>query len=92
MNDRDPKEFNLPEGQLLKPEQIDDVARALLTLTREVAVLTDRVLVLEELLERSGGVTHEQIDSFVPDEAFAERSQAAINQVVQGILSALNGT
>lgn len=89
--ERDPRDFNLPDGDYLKPEQIDNVGRALISLMREVAVLSDRVLVLEELLERGDTVTHEAVDSFVPDEAFTERSQAAMGVITNEVLTQLRG-
>ncbi len=91
MSGKDPKDFNLPQADFLKPEQIDNVGRALISLMREVAVLNDRVLVLEELLERGEGVTHEAVDSFVPDEAFTARSEASMQQTIEGVLTALRG-
>ncbi|MEM8724684.1 MAG: hypothetical protein AAGE86_04090 [Pseudomonadota bacterium] len=91
MTEKHPRDFNLPEADFLKPDQIDNVGRALIALMREVAVLNDRVLVLEELLERDENVTHEAVDAFVPDEAFTQRSQASMQQIVDGVLTALRG-
>lgn len=91
MSEVDPRSFNLPDQQCLKPDQIDNVGRALLTLSREVAVLTDRVMVLEELLDRNGMVASEAIDTFQPDDAFAARSQEALGRLVQNVLASLQG-
>ncbi|WP_432199901.1 hypothetical protein ACRAQ7_09425 [Erythrobacter sp. W53] len=91
MSEKDPRDFNLPDADFLKPDQIDNVGRALITLMREVAVLNDRVLVLEALLELGEQVTHEAVDSYVPDDAFTERSQASMQQIVDSVLTALRG-
>ena len=56
-----------PETAILKDAQIDDVARGLLALAREVWVLTDRVMIMEALLE-DRGVSSGMIDNFQPDE------------------------
>ena len=91
MSEIDPKSFNLPDRECLRPEQIDNVARALITLMREVAVLQDRTLVLEELLTAQGVVAPEAVDTSQPSEAFQERSQAAMGRMVQSVLAALQG-
>ena len=56
-----------PETAILKDAHIDDVARGLLALAREVWVLTDRVMIMEALLE-DRGVSSGMIDNFQPDE------------------------
>ena len=91
MSKSDPRSFNTPKVDCLKPEHVDNVGRAVLALAREVAVLTDRVQVIETLLEREGVVTVEAIDTFVPDEAFKARSEAAIAKMVEGVLDAISG-
>ena len=54
MSKIDPRSFNTPKSEIFSAEQIDNVARAVLTLTREIAVLNDRVMVLEEVLGQKG--------------------------------------
>ena len=92
MTNSDPKSFNLPDVELLKPEHIDNVARALLSLTREVAVLSDRVIVLETLLEKHNVLASENVDTFTPDEAFEARSQADMQNIIGNVLGALQGS
>ncbi|KPP96302.1 hypothetical protein [Erythrobacter sp. HL-111] len=89
---KDPRDFNTPEGQILGPEHVDNLARAVLALTREVAVLTDRVMVIETLLEREGVVSVEAIDTFAPDAAFQQRTDAAMTKITAGVVAALQGT
>lgn len=91
MSDVDPKSFNLPDRHCLNPEQIDNVGRALFTLTREVAVLSDRVLVLEDLLEKQGTLPADAVDTHQPDEALQARSDAAIGAMVRNVLASLQG-
>ncbi|NBC89167.1 MAG: hypothetical protein GVX90_06730 [Alphaproteobacteria bacterium] len=89
---KDPRDFNTPEGPILGPEHVDNLARAVLSLTREVAVLTDRVTVIETLLEREGVVTVEAIDTFEPDEAFQKRIDEAMKTITAGVVAALQGS
>lgn len=87
----DPKSFNLPDQDCLRPEQMDNLGRALISLTREVAVLTDRVLVLEEVLGQQGALARDAVDAFQPDEAFQARSDEAIGRIVSNVLASLQG-
>jgi hypothetical protein len=87
----DPRSFNTPGEQIMDARHVDNIARALLTLTREVAVLTDRVMVLETLLEQQGVVTSEAIDTYQPDAAFRARADAAVAAVSGGVIAALQG-
>ena len=74
---------------MLPPERIDDVARALLTLTQEVWVLADRVHVMEALLERDGAITSDSINRFVPDEAFIADNLGRRAARTKGVFAAL---
>lgn len=91
MSDVDPKSFNTPEVQFFRPDEIDKVARALITLTREVAVLSDRVLVLEEVLERQGVSVREAIDTYEPSEDFQRRTDEAMGKMLRNVLASLRG-
>ena len=44
-------DFNTPDFRGLGTEHLDGLARAVVLLTREVCVLTDRMLVMETVLE-----------------------------------------
>ncbi|MEM6908762.1 MAG: hypothetical protein AAF494_08785 [Pseudomonadota bacterium] len=88
----DPSAFNTPAGQIFDASHIDNLARAILSLTREVAVLNDRVMVLETLLEEQGVVTSEAVDTYQPDEAFQKRADAAVAEITRGVIASLQGT
>lgn len=92
MSERDPTSYNLPERTCLSPEQIDNVGRALLTLMREMAVLQDRVMVLEELLAQADVVAPGAVDSFQPSEEFRERSAEAMRPMIDAVLASLQGS
>lgn len=87
----DPKSFNLPDVECLGPEHIDNLGRAVLTLTRELAVMSDRVLVLEELLANQGAIAEGAVDTFQPDEAFIARSEEAMGKITSCVLASLYG-
>jgi len=77
---------------ILAPERLDDVALALLTLTKEVWVLADRMHVVETLLERNGVVTAEAIDRFEPDAAFTAENDRRRRRLADGVFAALGAT
>lgn len=91
MNPVDPKSFNTPSAEILKAGNIDNLARAVLTLTREIAVLNDRVLVLEEMLEQNGVVAREAIDTYQPSEAFQARADQSMQAITGAVIAALQG-
>lgn len=82
----------MPQSDILGPDNIDNIARAVLTLTREVAVLHDRVMVLEEVLEENGIVAREMIDTYQPSEEFQARADAAMQILTRNVIAALQGT
>ncbi len=54
-----------PVGRrILTEDQIDDLGEALLTLTREVYVLTDRLRVLEQVLDDKGLDVHQAVERY----------------------------
>ena len=87
----DPKSFNTPATEILKEANIDQVARAVLTLMREVVVLNDRVMVLEEMLEQKGVVASELIDTYQPSEAFQARADKSMQAITGAVIAALQG-
>jgi hypothetical protein len=74
-----------PPRVMLKPEQLDSLGEALIALTREVWVLTDRVAVLEAVLESSGALASDAVDRFQPsgefEKALGERRAALIERI-----------
>jgi len=86
----DPKDFNFPKGDQLRPEQVDNLGRALLSLTREVCVLTDRQMVLEQVLADQGIDIREAVDSYQPDEAMQARLDSATQSIIQNIVGEIS--
>lgn len=59
------------ERQILHPKDIDDLGEAILSLAREMWVLTDRLLVMEQVLIEEGIDIRGKIDAYKPDPEFA---------------------
>jgi hypothetical protein len=81
-----------PERTILKPEQIDDVAQAVLAVARELWVTIDRQLVLEAVLAKRGLDVSAEIDALEPDPALQAKLDARRAALLETITQALNGT
>ena len=73
----------------LRPEDIDQLGQALITLTKELWVIKDRVRVLETVLADAGIVTPDAVDTFQPDEALQEILDKDRAQLINQVLGAL---
>jgi hypothetical protein len=80
-----------PPYQRIRPNQIDNIGEAVLAVARELWVLTDRVAVLEAVLEKHGLTAPEEIDRFQPDEALCARLKERRDGLVQTVERALRG-
>jgi hypothetical protein len=77
------------ERQILSPKNIDDLGEAVLSLAREVWVLTDRQLVLEQVLAGEGIDIREKVDRYKPDTAFAADLAARRKRLIGELLRTL---
>ncbi len=72
--------------RILLPQDIDRLGEAVLALTSEVWVLTDRLIVIEAILEAKGMDLRTAIEDFVPtpecERVLAARREKLINAVV----------
>ncbi|WP_174284805.1 hypothetical protein [Sphingomonas bacterium] len=76
-------------GRRILPEsRIDDLGEAILALTREIWVLTDRQAVLEAVLGQAG-IDTGSIDRYQPDAAMTARLADRRQQLIDNILFAL---
>jgi hypothetical protein len=80
-----------PERTILKPEQIDGVAQAVLAVARELWVTIDRQLVLEAVLAKRGLDVSAEIDALEPDPALQAKLDARRAGLLETITQALNG-
>lgn len=77
-----------PQRQILDGSRIDDLGEAIIALTRELWVLSDRQAVLEAVMAEAG-VPVERIDRYQPDEAMTARLTARRQKLLDTVLSAL---
>jgi hypothetical protein len=85
----DPRSYNTPELKALLPDQIDNLGRAILSLTREICVLTDRLSVTEAVLAARGIDIAEAVDTHQPDAALQSRIDGQVNRIIGGIVGTL---
>jgi hypothetical protein len=71
---------------------IDPIAEAVMSLTREVWVLTDRLYVLERVLLAKGVTASEEVDRYAPTEAEAAELAEMRAGLLEGVLRSLKGS
>ncbi|MEM7568614.1 MAG: hypothetical protein AAF337_02345 [Pseudomonadota bacterium] len=86
-----PTDFNHPKRQILGPDQLDDLGLALITLTRELVVVNDRVKLLETALAQHGIDVAATIERQEPDETLQTDLDAAGSKIVNAVIGALAG-
>jgi len=85
----DPRSYNTPALKALLPEQIDNLGRAVISLTREICVLTDRLAVTEAVLAARGLDIADAVDTHQPDAALQGRIDQQVNRIITEILGTL---
>lgn len=76
---------------LLSEHDTDAVAQAVLTLTHELWVVTDRLAMVEALLEKNGINITEEIETIRPSEAQQQALNARGKALVEAVTNALAG-
>lgn len=76
------------ERRILTDDRIDDLGEAILALTREIWVLTDRQAVLEAVLTEQG-VDVGAMDRYQPDDAMNAALAARRQRLLDNVLVAL---
>jgi hypothetical protein len=77
--------------RILTVDQLDSLGEAILALTSEVWILTDRLMVLEEVLKSTGIDVAAAVETFVPPPEFEKRLDSRRDQLIAAVLSALQG-
>jgi len=75
--------------QNLRAEDIDRLGQALITLTKELWVVSDRVKVLEAVLEDAEIMPPGAVDQYQPDEKLGASLNADRAELIETILSTL---
>lgn len=88
---QDPKDYNFPQIDILQSKQLDNLGRALLTLTRELCVVADRQMVMEKVLEAKGLDVSKAIDEYQPDEAMQQQINARISAIIKSVIDDISG-
>jgi len=73
----------------LRPEDIDRLGQALLTLTSELWVTRDRVRILEAALVHAGVLTADAVDQLQPDAKLQAELSAARTRLIDTLLATL---
>lgn len=87
-----PQDYNKPKRQILGVDQLDDIGLALITLTREVTVLNDRVLSMEHILQAKGVDISAELEALEPDAALQKKLDDATAKITSAVVNALSGT
>ncbi|MCG8440966.1 MAG: hypothetical protein MI723_04070 [Caulobacterales bacterium] len=87
----DPRSFNHPDRPTLSETDVAGLGAALLALTQEVWVLTDRLAVMEAVLARRGVDIRADIEAFEPDAEMQAELNARGKALVERVVGALAG-
>lgn len=75
--------------RILQPEDIDGLGEAVLALTSEVWVLTDRLIVIEAILEAKGMDLRKAIEDFAPTPEFERVLSVRREKLINAVVGAL---
>jgi len=75
----------------LQYEEIKSLGDAVIALTQEVWVLSDRQKVLEAVLAEAGVIAPAAVQAFQPDTALAAKLASAREALINNVLHALTG-
>ena len=76
--------------QSLSVDDIDNLAKAVTTLARELWVVKDRFMILEAVLEKHGINAADEIDAFVPDDPLKDKLTESREELIRHLMQALN--
>ncbi len=75
--------------QNLRPDDLDRLGQALITLTKELWVTKDRLRILEAALANSGVIAPGAVDGFQPDDELLKLLDKDREQLIEQVLGAL---
>lgn len=78
-----------PPRKILTETQVDDLGQAILALSRELWVLTDRVHTFEAVIEKHGISVTDEIEAYQPSEEETAARIAHSQRILQSVLGAL---
>jgi hypothetical protein len=77
--------------RILTVDQLDSLGEAILALTSELWIVTDRQMVLEEVLRSTGIDIAAAVDNFQPAPDFEKKLDARRDKLIATVLGALQG-
>ena len=87
-----PTSYNRPDRPILSDSDINGLGQAIITLNKEMWVLTDRLNVMEAVMAENGVDIVEQVKTYQPDEALQAKLKAENEALIDRVLSAIAGT
>lgn len=87
----DPKTYNKPDRRTLHEGDVGQLGAAMLMLTREIWVLTDRMTVLEAVLARHGIDATAEIEGFQPDDEMQATLDQKGKKLVASVVNVIAG-
>jgi len=87
---KDPTEFNLPDRETLVNVDVGSLGLAILTLTREIWVLTDRMHVMEAVLAEHDLDIRDEIMRYQPSEEMTAKLREESAALTKRILDAIS--
>ena len=88
--EKNPTSFNAPERQILTDADVASLGQAILTLTKELWVVTDRMHIMEAVLAKHGLDISEDITQFKPDSQMSEKLQRDGTALIERVLASLS--
>lgn len=88
--DATPVSFNNPDRVTLTDADVASLGQAILTLTKELWVVTDRMHIMEAVLAKHGLDISDEITQHKPDSILSEKLQQNGTALIERVLSSLS--
>ena len=88
--EKNPTSFNTPDRQTLTNADVASLGQAILTLTKELWVVTDRMHIMEAVLAKHGLDISDEITQHKPDSILSEKLQQNGTALIERVLSSLS--
>lgn len=88
--EKNPTSFNTPDRETLTNADVASLGQAVLTLTKELWVVTDRMHIMEAVLAKHGLDISKEINEFKPDSVMSENLQRDGTALIERVLSSLS--
>ncbi len=86
----DPVSFNSPDRVTLTNADVASLGQAILTLTQELWVITDRMHIMEAVLAKHGLNISDEITHHKPDSVLSEKLSKDGTALIERVLSSLS--